>query len=1005
MTFWDTPKQLRDLLTDFEISGLGQSSVFRARQHVLLDDIQVDNVHGFDIIRGVPLIPQGVNEEMFRVRAFPGTCDRKLDEQMVTILFDGAVPEVQTGKILIWDAKDAFDTVFPMSVHWICDENSIQLPIKQRNDEQIHFLELFSGGYGGWSFGSRFLQANYDIPISSVSIEEDADAARQFALHHGALFVDGHRVLPVDLFQKSRGNNIVIHADIRATSWWKALAHWRVDGIAMSAPCGPWSGAAQGPGLNSVAGMLFPEALMLLRIFRPRWILIENVIGFGQHQHKQRCLDVIAACGYNIGWSKTIDSAEFGASHRQRWLAMAVRHNEAEKVSQNFQMWPCIQPQTPHTLNAIMTEALPNPSQLEVSQLMVNLAHEYILLPPGEKDKFRDATGQQVLRSRCHNEHEQHPTYMAQYGSQHDINRTQLEIKGLFAHFYIMENGKIRYLHPCEIAMMHVHWDGISVSSNIQQGWLHVGNMISIPHALLLLGNAIKIGFPERGCPQVQQMFKDLLIQSMRQNHIRQFSGKYATMFIDQRSPNSLNNWDSWLCEFDELVEKMKEGYLPAGMAWHREHGLFHLAIEAIPEIVDLPPSPITQNLALVDELSQTQPFVPMIKAKLVTSMTYASLWTPADLNREQLQDLYGNSMAISSIIPDEEGCQMILQACQDHFQIEAKQQSCCIAMILDNQLNIVQCDRETPIKTKLDLLCIDQPLFDQFGRIDDTVKPFVGQLIMEKALKPGYDGNVLFLLAAVQQSQTSIVWDANHLSLKIAVEGTSESAVQMNLDFWKSILHEDDFRALGIELHSSQIKEKGFVIMKMDQQKIPLPPIVYKFTLAVVATRAVLKQLEAGEGAQVRIKWDGHEVWNGVLHPKLNMQIVLALLHFTMLPLLEGREVRLVGMAKQLFNIDVEEVAQLFKHRPIRLHMMVEVHGGGPTKENQKVFVRNSLASTLLEQGFDIKMVSSTVDTIMQKAGMKPAAQVAHLPAGKQRLDRLLQLCRDTEIALPNKS
>ena len=56
------------------------------------------------------------------------------------------------------------------------------------------------------------------------------------------------------------------------------------------------------------------------------------------------------------------------------------------------------------------------------------------------------------------------------------------------------------------------------------------------------------------------------------------------------------------------------------------------------------------------------------------------------------------------------------------------------------------------------------------------------------------------------------------------------------------------------------------------------------------------------------------------------------------------------------------------------------------------------------MEQGFDIKMVSTTVDTIMQKAGMKPAAQVAHLPAGKQRLDRLLQLCRDTEIVLPTK-
>lgn len=119
----------------------------------------------------------------------------------------------------------------------------------------------------------------------------------------------------------------------------------------------------------------------------------------------------------------------------------------------------------------------------------------------------------------------------------------------------MMDNGKIRFLHPCEISMMHVPWDAISVSSTIHHGWLHVGSMISIPYALLLLGNAMKIAFQDLNCPTVEQMFEDLLKQATQQNHIRQFSGRHATMFIDQRSSNLRNNWDLMLGHFDQLVD------------------------------------------------------------------------------------------------------------------------------------------------------------------------------------------------------------------------------------------------------------------------------------------------------------------------------------------------------------------------------------------------------------------------------------------------------------------
>lgn len=119
----------------------------------------------------------------------------------------------------------------------------------------------------------------------------------------------------------------------------------------------------------------------------------------------------------------------------------------------------------------------------------------------------------------------------------------------------MMDNGKIRFLHPREMSMMHLHGDAISVSSNIHHGCLHVGSMISVPYALLLLGNAMKIAFQDLNCPTVEQLFEDLLKQAMQQNHIRQFSGRHATMFIDQRSSNLRNNWDLMLGHFDQLVD------------------------------------------------------------------------------------------------------------------------------------------------------------------------------------------------------------------------------------------------------------------------------------------------------------------------------------------------------------------------------------------------------------------------------------------------------------------
>ena len=548
-------------------------------------------------------------------------------------------------------------------------------------------------------------------------------------------------------------------------------------------------------------------------------------------------------------------------------------------------------------------------------------------------------------------------------------------------------------------------WDSLSISKDNRKGWQHIGNMISIPHALLLMGNTLRIVYDDLALPDVGTMFCELLQKSMQQHQIRQFSGKHATMFVDQRSFAMHCNWEVLMQHFDHLVDALEAGYLPQEIAWSRDRGVFNFD-EDENENLDMsvvPLSEISQGVHSTQDISQTQLFVPMIKAKILTSGAMGTCWIQADMTNEQLQCLYGKSAAITTIDPDEDGCQMLVQLDPKSSHDEVEGNNVPVVFISDNRIKIITCESDVPIKLRLDKLGCEHDLFDQFGCLDQHLKPFRGQLILEKMIKSTYRGNVLFLLAAIQQTQTSIVWEAQQFSMHIDIVG-NQTAVGVVLDFWKSILDDEVCNVIGVQTCTHQNEENGKIVVSMNQQSMPMPPMHLRTFLAVNATRAILQQLEAGEGHVLRIKWGGQEIWKGKLHPKLNVQIILGLLDYSFLPSLEGTQVRLVGMAKTFYNVDIDEVSQIFKHRIILLHVVAALHGGGG-KENQKVYVRNSLASTLLEQGFDIKMVSAIVDTIMQKAGIKPAAQIAQLPAGKQRMDRLMQLCRDSDVELPPKT
>ena len=86
------------------------------------------------------------------------------------------------------------------------------------------------------------------------------------------------------------------------------------------------------------------------------------------------------------------------------------------------------------------------------------------------------------------------PTFMAQYGKQHQLHQELLDTKGYFAHwFQSVDSDLLRFWHPLEVALIHGAWGGIWLGQDLALEWKGLGNQIAIPHALWLLVQGINM--------------------------------------------------------------------------------------------------------------------------------------------------------------------------------------------------------------------------------------------------------------------------------------------------------------------------------------------------------------------------------------------------------------------------------------------------------------------------------------------------------------------------------
>ena len=165
-------------------------------------------------------------------------------------------------------------------------------------------ISLFSG-CGGLDLG--FERAGFEIPVAN---EYDKTIWATYKINHPYTHL--------------------IEADVRSISK-ETIAQYvdgEVDGIIGGPPCQSWSEAGSLKGINDARGQLFYDYIRILKEFRPKFFLAENVSGMLAERHAeavQYIYQLFSDAGYDLSFTM-VNAKDYGvAEERKRVFYIGFR--------------------------------------------------------------------------------------------------------------------------------------------------------------------------------------------------------------------------------------------------------------------------------------------------------------------------------------------------------------------------------------------------------------------------------------------------------------------------------------------------------------------------------------------------------------------------------------------------------------------------------------------------------------------------------------------------------
>ena len=751
------------------------------------------------------------------------------------------------------------------------------------------------------------------------------------------------------------------------------------------------------------------QGIAISKILQPRAVLLEQVGGFDSHCHKSYLIRLFRWAGFSLHWAKVIDANAWCGSNRKRWLAVLIRIGDDKIIPLPMERWPLVfDLPTPHSLDAVLEPDMTLDDRLQVKGVALDLSSRHDLLPPAKRSK---TSCTEVLQSRCVNSKQQVQTFMASYGSQHEFSMDFLRQRGLLAHYLLTDSGHVRFWHPIEILFLHCAVGFHFIPSDWTKAWKFLGNQICVPHALLLLSNVFRM-MPTR-CTQfsVESAFQKM-------TKMRLSAGSCFVTAMDAGHFVSDQPIEMHTILLDAVRAFMDQNFtVPAGKCWLLEKG-------GLCEIEELPrhPDPLSEipidatidtQLSKITEgepedlISPTVDFCPVVKGLMHLPPKKIAFWTSANLSPDSFAGLWNLPLCFSEGFSDD----------------------------IEHSFHLVLQEHQPVVRPLMDILCFHQnhelvllehtsgvwrditkngedKAFDAFGEIQSMPThdyPVVFDADPLMHFVPSACDH-LAVFAASSLGQALWTYYPQDLAATLLFEGSDES-VKTLCGFWGMVIDNLGLSQFGwnsqpISSHCTLDLCIGFSI-KCVGPYCPIPHDTLWTLIVIAAIRTLLATLTDQQGKWTRLKWMARPVWEGMLSPNLPLSVLSKAMQLVCIPSC-GRKSLAFRVVNAGRNISIEQtIGDCWSgDKGITLHFIPEIHGGGPATSSKTGFqtqVRNALASTLLQEGFQLKWVTSAIEQAVDKIGIKNLAPIAAKTHGVQRLSAIKDAFQGAGIELPH--
>lgn len=296
-----------------------------------------------------------------------------------------------------------------------------------------------------------------------------------------------------------------------------------------------------------------------------------------------------------------------------------------------------------------------------------------------------------------------------------------------------------------------------------------------------------------------------------------------------------------------------------------------------------------------------------------------------------------------------------------------------------------------------------NQPLFNLFGNEIDEQNRYMAFVTTDiyEFRRPTVD--FLFVFAASQNTNVEFGWNPAADAIRIQIKGEAV-ATQVMLEFWGEVLTQSTLKQIGRSIDAS---EPGILVLAPVNTSV-LPPLLTLELLTIQAAKILLSELCASDKhtVDVKIKREGMLLWRGNLPTHTKLSQLAGLLQLAFVPTAGNLAIRFVkGGQNQMLDLTLLSIMSFdyIKNQSfVVLHAVSEIRGGGPSKQQTRTAVKNALASYLLEQGHDLQWVSSTVEAIMNKAGLTKVQHMVELSGGSAKSKAFDDMCKESGVSKP---